>query len=159
MGRETAHGHARRAGDLLRLVKQFESRAADDEADQLVGIGLDGRFLAHDAAVAHDDHSIGDAEYLVEPVRDIDHADAAALEPSNRVEQALDLVRRKACGRFVQHEEVAVDDERPRDGDKRFLGTAEAPHAAARIDLAADQRQRFPRALLGFRPIDEAECA
>ena len=33
--------------------------------------------LADDPAVAQDDHAVGDLEHLVEPVRDVDHADAA----------------------------------------------------------------------------------
>ncbi len=52
--------------------------------------------------------AVGDLEHLVEPMRDIDHADAARLQRPQRVEQAVDLVGGKRGRRFVEHEDVGL---------------------------------------------------
>ena len=99
-------------------------------------------FLADEAAVAKHDDAVGDAENFIETVRDIDHADAAGLERAHRGEQPLDLIGRQACGGLVENQEVAVDAQGARDGDKRFLGPAQRLDAGVRIEVAADQAQR-----------------
>jgi hypothetical protein len=68
-------------------VEELEGRAADDEASELVGIGVAHRFLADEAPVAHHHDPVGDPKDLIEAMRDVDHADAGALKPrtpSNR---------------------------------------------------------------------------
>ena len=60
--------------------------AADDEQDAFLGRGLAHAALADDAAVAQDHHAVGDLEHLVEPVRDVDHPDAAGAQPPQRCE-------------------------------------------------------------------------
>ena len=56
----------------------------------MVEVG-DGR-VGDQAAVAQDDHAIGQVEHLVEAVRDEDHASAARGGGPHRGEQAADLV-------------------------------------------------------------------
>ena len=151
---EAAHDEPGRPRDALALVEELEGRAADDEANELVGIGLTHGLLADQAPVAHHHDPVGNAKDLVEAMRDIDHADAAAPQAAHRLEQTLDLVGRQARGRLVQHEEIAIDDERAGDRDQRLFSPAQASHASARVDPAANQRERLFGAPLGASPID-----
>ena len=156
---ELADRQARRAGAPLGLAEDVQRRAADDEADNVVGRRLGDRLFAHLQPVTHHHHAVGDAEDLVEPVGDVDHADATGAQPAHGDEEALHLVGRQARGRLVEHQEVAVDDQRAGDGDQRFLGAREAVHARGRVDVAADLRQRRRGACLRRAPVDEADRA
>ncbi len=69
--------HDRLAGLRLGLGEDLADRAADDHLDQLVRPGVGDLLLADQPAVAQHGDAIGDAEDLVEAMRDIDHADAA----------------------------------------------------------------------------------
>ena len=151
---EAAHDDPGPPWSALAFVEKLERRAADDEANELVGIGLAHGLLTDEAPVAHHNDPVGDAKDLVEAMRDIDHADAAAPQAPHRLEQTLDLVGRQACGRLVQHEEIAIDDERAGDRDQRLLGPAQASNPSARIHPAADQRERLFGPALGARPVD-----
>ena len=64
----------------------------DDRGDQLLHVGFGGRERAGVDAVAEHRDAVGDAKHLVEPVRDVDHADAARRDRANGVEQDLLLV-------------------------------------------------------------------
>ena len=141
------------AEDLRRL-------AADDQQDRLVGRRLRDDALAGDLAVAQHDHAVGDLEHLVEPVRDVDHADAAARAGAAAREQPRDLVGGQARGRLVEHQHFGVGGERARDGDQRFLGAAEVSGCAGRgrcrrRALASARAARLRAAV----PVDHAEPA
>ena len=111
------------------------------------GVVSPTRPLAGDAAVAQHDHAIGDLEDLVEPVRDIDHADAAVAQPAQRREEPRHLVGRQARRRLVEDQDLGLGRERAGDGDQRFLGAAEALDADVGIDVGAERsRARSPRA-------------
>ena len=113
------------------LCEELAGRTADDHLDQFVRLRLADRLLAHQLAVAQHGDAVGDAEDLVEPVRDIDHADAAFLQRTDRIEQPLDLVGRQAGGRLVEHQHVGFDGQRAGDGDQRFFGAGEVLHPRA----------------------------
>jgi hypothetical protein len=87
-------------------------------------------------------------------MRDVDHADAPAPQTAHRLEQTLHLVGRQARGRLVEHEKIAIDDQRAGDRDERLFSPAQASHSPARVDPAADQRERLLGASLSARPID-----
>ena len=55
---------------------ELVERAADEQPDQL-GLRRIRRGGAGDAAVAHHRHAVGDLRHLLQPVRDVDDADAA----------------------------------------------------------------------------------
>ena len=126
---EAAHDDPGRPWRAVALVEELEGRAADDQADELVGSGVAHGLLADEAPVAQHHDPVGDAKDLVEAMRDVDHADAAAPQAAHRLEQTLDLVGRQARGRLVEHEEIAIDDERAGDRDQRLLGPGQASHA------------------------------
>ena len=132
--------------------------APHDEQDGLLGHRLADAPLARDLAVAQDDHPVGDLEHLVEPMRDVDHADAARAKPPKRGEQAHHLVRRQAGGRLVEHEDLGLRGQRAGDGDQRLLGPAEALDANVRIDVGAEDVQRRRRAPARRRPVHHPEA-
>ena len=104
------------------------------------------RAFADDAAVAQDHHAVGDLEHLVEPVRDVDHPDAARAQPPQRGEQPRHFVGRQAGRRLVQHQDFGVGCQRARDRDQRFLGAREVVDAHVRVDVGADLFERARRA-------------
>ena len=118
------------------------------------GVRVGHRHLADLEPVAHDGDAVGDAEDLVEPVRHVDHADAAGLELPHGGEEPLHLVGREARGRLVEDEVVAIDPQRPGDGDERLLGAAEARHPRVGIEGAADERQGLARLVVHAAPVD-----
>ena len=107
------------------LLEHVEQGPADDQPHQVLGRSLADRLLADELAVAQHDDAVGDAEDLVEPVRHVDHADALFAQAPQRREQPLHLIGRQARRRLVEHEEIAIDDERAGDGDQRLLGAAD----------------------------------
>ena len=112
--------------------------------------------LAGDAAVAQHDHAVGDLEHLVEPVRDVDHADAAGAQAPQRREEPHDLVGRQAGGRLVEHEDLGLGGQRAGDRDQRFLGPAQALDAHVRIDVGAEDLERRRGAPARRLPVDHA---
>ena len=98
----------RRALPLGRAPEHLARLASDDQQDRFVGRRLGHDALAGDLAVAQDHHAVGDLEHFVEPVRDIDHADALLAQAAQRGEQARDLVSRQAGGRLVEHQDFGV---------------------------------------------------
>ena len=121
------------------------------------GVGLGDGLLADLRPVPHHHHTVGDAENLVEAVGDVDHAHPARFQPADGREEPLHLVGGQACGRLVQHQEVALHHQRAGNGDKRLLRAAEALHPRRGVDVAADQREGICGTLLGAPPVDGAE--
>ena len=91
-------------------------------SDELAGERLARGDGGDAASVAKDRDAVGDAKDLVEPMRDIDDADAARAEPPKRLEQALDIGFGQGRRRLVEHEDIRLDGERPADRDERALG-------------------------------------
>jgi hypothetical protein len=91
---EAAHDDPGRSWSAVAFVKELEGRTADDEANELVGIGVAHGLLADEAPVAHHHDPVGDAKDLVEAMRDVDHADAAAPQAAHRLKQTFHLVGR-----------------------------------------------------------------
>ena len=60
------------------------------------GIDLLRRLRPDDLAVAQDRDAVGDAQHFLDPVRDVDDADALGLEPANLREEQLHLAVRSA---------------------------------------------------------------
>ena len=115
----------RRSLPLGGPAKDLRGLAADDEQDGFVRRRLFDDALAGDATVAQHHHPVGDFEHLVQPMRNIDHADAAIAQAPQCGEQSHDLIRRQARGRLVEHQDLGVGGKRPRDRDERFLGAGE----------------------------------
>ena len=88
---------------------------------------------------------------------DVDDADSAPAQASERFEQAFDVGLGQRGGRFVEHENVRLDGERPADGDERALGGRERRDRRVRIDIAADHRKRVRGGLANPPPGDQAK--
>ena len=86
----------------------------------------------HAASVAEHRDPVGDAENLVEAMRDIDDPDAACPEPPQRREQPLDVGIGKCRRRLVEHKDVGLHRQRPADGDQRAFGGGEGGDAGVR---------------------------
>ena len=86
--------------------------------------------------------TVGDLEHLVEPVRDVDHADAAVAQAAQRRRTGARPRRRKAGGRLVEHEDLRLGGKRAGDRDQRFLGAGQALDADVGVDVGAEQVQR-----------------
>ena len=132
----------RRAVALGRSAEDLRRLAADDQQDRLVRRGFAHEALARDAAVAQHDHPIGDFEHLVQPMRDVDHPDAASAQSAQGGEQPRHLIGRQARGRLVEHQHLGLGRERPRDRDQRLLGALEILDPHVGIDVRAEHIQR-----------------
>ena len=110
-------------------------------------------------AVAQHRDAVGDAKHLVEPVRDIDDADAARAQPAQRAQQSLDVGFRQRRGRLVEDQNVRSDRERAGDGDERPLGGGQR-RDPARPDRYRRRGDRSAAAAASrtFAPGDEAEA-
>src|SRR5215469_7889397 len=86
------------------LRKDRGQVAANHPANQsgLVDI-RDGAGL-HDAAVAEDGDTIGDAWQLFEPVRDVDDAGAARAQPADRAEEGVNFAGGERGGGLIHDE-------------------------------------------------------
>ena len=85
---ERAHlaDHHRLEGDARlphaprRAPKYLRRLASDDQQNRLLGRRLVDLALPRHPAIAQHHHPIGDLEYLIEPMRDVDDADAAIAQ-------------------------------------------------------------------------------
>ena len=82
--RDFQHHVAERHGSLREDRRQL---AADHQADQLGAVDLGHRPRADERAVAQDGHAVGDLRQLLEPVRDVDDADALPPQLADDAEQ------------------------------------------------------------------------
>lgn len=109
-----------------------------NEENCLVGRGPPHHPLARNTAVAQHHHAVRDLEHLIEPVRNVDHADAVFAQTPERTKQAYHLVGRQTRGRLIENEYFRFGCEGTRDRDQRFLGSCQILDAQVRIDIGAD---------------------
>ena len=103
-------------------------------------VSRDGPF-ADDATIAQDDHAVGNLEHLVEPVRDVDHADAARPQPPKGDEQPRHFVGRQAGRGFVEHQDFGIRRQRAGNRHERLLGAGQVMNTQLGIDVRADHLQ------------------
>ena len=122
------------------------------------GSSRDDAF-ADDAAIAQDDHTVGNLEHLVEPVRDVNHADAARAKPSKGDEQPRDFVCGQArCG-LVEHEDLGLGRQRASNGHERLLGARQVTDPHLGIDIRPDDLQRAAGHACAQRPSQSCRSA
>ena len=124
--------------------EELAEGAADQQADEL-GLGRVGSGDTRNRAVAHDRDPIGDAGDFLQPVRDVDHADAARPEVVDDREEMFGLGRGQGGGRLVEDEDARLGGERLGDGDQLALAEAQAADAEAWVEIdagAVEQRAR-----------------
>src|SRR5207244_10513453 len=74
---------------------------ADHQLRELLSVEPRGRAGGDDLPAAQDGHPIGDAEHLVETVRDVEDARPPTADTLDDLEQPLDIVWRQHRGRLV----------------------------------------------------------
>ena len=146
--RQARHGEPGLLRSRARRGLELVERLADDQGNQLLRGGVGHPPFADQRSVAQNGDAIGDLEHLVEPMRDIDHADAARLERPQGVEQAVHLVGGKRGRRLVEDEDVGLHAQRARDRDERFFRAREVADAHGRRERAVDLGERGTRSPL-----------
>ena len=146
----------RRALAFRRPAENLRRLAADDEQNRFVGRRFLHDAFARDASVAQNDHPVGDLEHFVQPMRNVDHADAAIAQATQGDEQPHHFVGGQARGRLVEHENLGVGRQRAGDRDEGLLGSAEALNSQTRVDVGAELFQCGDGASVRRLPIDQA---
>ncbi len=136
MHRERDRGHAARASQVAERDPCCPARGIGDTGHMVIkrhilaqhhphhiGGGQSGQRLCRDLApVAQDGHAIGKLKDLIQKMRDEDDAKPARLEVAHDIEKPLHLVPVKAGGRLVQHQHLAREFNRARDGNDLLNG-------------------------------------
>ena len=123
-------------------------RAPDHQLDQLVGRRRRGNAGGGRAAVRQHGHPVADAPDLVEPVRDVDDADALGGQPADDVEEGADLAVVEDRRRLVHDQQPHVARERA--GDRHDLLRRRpqlpdlGPHRDRLVPEPGEQRLRVP---------------
>ena len=74
-----------------------------------VAVELTQRSCGNVCAIAEDHHPIGDLEYFVEPVADIDDADATLLQVLDDREELFDLLGSQGRAGLVHHQDAGAE--------------------------------------------------
>ena len=72
-------------------------------------------------AVSQHGHAVGDLLHLRQPVRNVQNADAGALQIANHGEQPLGIARGEARSRLIHDEHTRAQAERAADLDQLLL--------------------------------------
>ena len=92
--------------DAARAGREQVRQGTSDEQAHQFGLGRLRWTLAHNLPVAHDRDTVGDAGHLLQPVRDVDHADATGLKVPHDPHEVVGLDGREG-GRWLVHDEDA----------------------------------------------------
>lgn len=152
-------GHLEAAGSLRPGPRRHRQRPidADDRIDQPLHVGIGGDEGAGIGAVAQHGHALRDLEDFIQPMRHIDHADAAARHLADRLEQDADLVRCQRGRRLIENQQPHLAHQRLR--DLRHLAIGKRQRADGGLDIEGDAKLRQERLGLchQFALPDEAE--
>ena len=109
----------------------------------------------HDTTVAKDRDNVAHPLKLLEPVRDVEEADAAFLEPSDDREESCDLPLGETGGGLVHDDDPCLDRERTGDLHHLLLGGTERSDGRIGIEIQSQRLEKLARAPSGGRPVDE----
>ena len=132
--------------------------AADHHADEPSSAQLCGRCGPHDAAVPQHGDAIGDGEYLVEPVGDVDDRHAVVAQSADDTEQVLHLGVAERGGGLVHDDDAGVEAERLRDLDQLPLAHTEPGDHAVRVDVQSELGHELLGSLAHRPPVEHAEA-
>ena len=134
---------------------EFVQRPPDQKADEF-RLRRAGGGDAGDLAVAQHRHAVGDARHFLEPVRDIDDADAAPRDLAHDRKQPLDLGRGQRRGRLVHDQDARGVGERLGDGDDLPAADRELADRLIDVDLDADRFEPGARGAAHRRTVEHA---
>ena len=106
-------------------------------------------------AVSQHRHSVADLEHLVQMMGDVEDSDATTLEAADDLEEAVDLLRRQGCSRFVQDEDSGLAGERLGDLNELHLCDAEFLYERPGRDVESDFLKQRTRPCLKPCGVDE----
>ena len=156
---EVAHGQHRRGvgvRDRFRRENVLEF-AADHHRDERVAIQIGDRPNADQLAVLEHRHAVGDREDLLQPVGDVDDADAVRAQTPGSVEQQLRLAARNHRSRLVEHQKLRIAHQRLCDLDHLLIRDAQLLHQRAGVEMMAEPVERFAGASVHRGVVDQSE--
>ena len=134
---------------------ELVERAPDEEPNQLRLRRLGGLHARH-LPIAHDGHAVGDARNLLQPMGDVDDADAAGRDLAHHDEQPLDLGGGERRRRLVHDEDLRSVGERLGDGDDLPSPDRQLAHGLVDADVGADDADSRQRLLAHGRAVEHA---
>ncbi len=140
----------------LDLGKDAGKLAADHHPDQGRAVDLAHGTRADQRAVAERRHAVGDLRKFLQPVRDVDDADAVLLQIPDDAEEAVDLLVGQRRRGLVHDQDLGVGPERPRDLDELLLGHREPSDLGLGVDRRADPIEEPPSPVAPLLPADQS---
>ena len=140
----------RRRRRRLDVGKHPVERSADHLLDQRLDRNLRVVVVRHQPSVAQHRDPVGDTGDLVEPVTDVDEADAFGFQTADLLEQALGFLAPERRGRLVEDQEARIQGQRLGDFDLLLGGDPEMAHLGGGGDVEPQAMQ-----LLGRAPVHE----
>ena len=134
---------------------ELVERPADEQAHEFRLRGARGRNSG-DLTVAQHRHPVGHARDFLEPVRNIDDADAAPGDLAHHGEEALDLRSRQRRGRLVHHQDARGVGQRLGDGHDLAPADRQFADRLIDVDLDADRLEAGARLAAHRRPVEHA---
>ena len=128
-------------GPLVPRPVRIEA-APDHPRDEVPGRHLADQERTLARAVLEHGHAVGDLEDLLEPVRDVDHAELPLAESADHREQRLRLGDRQGGGRLVEDDQPGVDREGLGDLDELLLGRGETLDGRLGVGVQSDSGQQ-----------------
>ena len=131
--------------------------AADHQPDHAVARHLGDRQRRHQPAVAQHRHAIGERHDFLEPVRDVDAADAVGAQGADQREQPRRLDVGERRGRLVEQQHLGARAEGAGDLDQLLLGHPQRAGRAIQVERDADPGEQLGGAGAAGAPVDAAE--
>ena len=103
-------------------------------------------LVMHVTAVASHRDPVADGEDLLEPVRDVQHRDAAAIELPQHIEEPFGFLLVERGVRLVEDQQARLLQEHAGQLDKLLLADAEAAHRHVHVDAQAEPVQKVSAA-------------
>ena len=129
--------------------------AADDHLDQLILVDVRNSAGAVETAVAEDGIGIAALEDLVQTVRDIDDADAAARQELDDAENVLDILFLQHGGQLVEDDDLRIVHDRLGQLDQLLFCRAQMLDGHVQVDIALQKFHDLRRAAVKRLPVDE----
>ena len=148
---------------VLRLRVDLLELAADEQVDQRSAVERAGRLGGDPQPVTEDRDVVGHLEHLVQPVGDVEDADAGRRHPPDDLQQVPDLVLGKGGGRLVEHDQpgrvVDVGAQRACHGDTGLERRGQRRDRRTGVHLLeADPGEVLPHAPHRLPALDRAEA-
>ncbi len=119
------------------LTKKAEASRPDHEVHEPLGGGPGSWQGGHVLAVLEDGDTVGDAQDLLEVVRDVDDAQAAFGEPADERQEVLRLSLPQRRGRLVEDEDIGREAQGAHDHRQLPLGGREPGPELVRVEIDA----------------------